>query len=140
MSENMSENVNTIPQGATKFCKHCGKQISEKAVICPMCGCQVEEIGNSSNNNAQPIIINNNNSASSSSSAAVGGVVVQGGRAKNKWVALLLCIFLGYFGVHRFYEGKILSGLLYLFTGGIGCVGWIIDIIILLTKPNPYYV
>lgn len=26
-----------------KFCSHCGKEIMEKAVICPGCGCQIEE-------------------------------------------------------------------------------------------------
>ena len=59
---------------------------------------------------------------------------------KNKWVALLLCVFLGWFGVHKFYEGKILFGIVYLFTFGLFGIGWIVDIIILLFKPNPYCV
>ena len=42
---------------------------------------------------------------------------------KNKWVSLLLCVFLGIFGAHKFYEGRILLGLLYLFTGGFACIG-----------------
>lgn len=62
------------------------------------------------------------------------------GRMKNKWVALLLCIFLGLLGAHKFYEGKIGMGILYLLTGGLFCIGWIIDIIAILGKPNPYYV
>ena len=36
---------------------------------------------------------------------------------KNKWVAFLLCLFLGYLGIHKFYEGRILLGVVYLFTG-----------------------
>lgn len=48
---------------------------------------------------------------------------------KSKTTALLLCIFLGMFGVHQFYVGKIGKGILYLFTGGIFCIGWIVDII-----------
>lgn len=59
---------------------------------------------------------------------------------KNKWIALLLCIFLGAFGVHKFYEGKILLGIVYLCTCGIFGVGLFIDVISLLFKPNPYYV
>lgn len=31
-------------------------------------------------------------------------------------------------------------GILYLLTFGFGCIGWIIDIIAILMKPNPYYV
>ena len=38
-------------------------------------------------------------------------------------IAWVLLTFLGYFGVHRFYLGKWVSGLLYLFTGGLLLVG-----------------
>ena len=48
---------------------------------------------------------------------------------KNRAVALLLCVFLGIPGVHRFYVGKIGTGVLYLFTGGLFLIGWIVDII-----------
>lgn len=59
---------------------------------------------------------------------------------KNKTTALLLCIFLGTLGVHRFYEGKIGTGVLYLLTGGLFLVGWIYDIIRIAKQPNPYFV
>jgi len=51
---------------------------------------------------------------------------------KNKMVTLLLCIFLGYFGAHQFYVGKVGKGLLYLFTCGLFGFGWFIDIIMIL--------
>ena len=69
------------------------------------------------------VIINNQNIPNSG--------VVPGVSKKNKMVALLLCIFLGVLGVHRFYVGKIGTGLLYLFTGGLFGIGWIIDIILI---------
>ena len=47
----------------------------------------------------------------------------------NKIVALILCIFLGEFGAHYFYVGKIWKGLLYLFTFGLLGIGWFVDII-----------
>lgn len=47
---------------------------------------------------------------------------------KSKAAALILCIFLGYFGVHYFYVGKTGTGLLYLFTFGLFGIGWFIDI------------
>lgn len=52
---------------------------------------------------------------------------------KNKIVALLLCIFLGYFGAHKFYVGKVGMGILYLFTMGFFGIGWLIDVILIAT-------
>lgn len=58
---------------------------------------------------------------------------------KNKWISFLLCLFLGFLGVHKFYEGRILLGILYICTAGLFGVGVIIDLIILFFKPNPYF-
>ena len=52
---------------------------------------------------------------------------------KNKTTALLLCIFLGGLGVHRFYVGKAGTGVLYLCTGGVLGIGLIIDIVRIAT-------
>ena len=52
---------------------------------------------------------------------------------KRKTSALLLCIFGGYLGLHRFYAGKVGSGFVYLFTGGCFGIGWIVDIILIAT-------
>lgn len=60
--------------------------------------------------------------------------MVKSSKQVNPGVELMLCIFLGYLGVHRFYAGKKKSGLIYLFTAGILGVGWIADIIILSVK------
>ena len=49
--------------------------------------------------------------------------------AKSKMVAFLLCLFLGYFGVHNFYVGKVGKGLLYFFTSGLFGIGWLWDMI-----------
>ncbi|NBX88388.1 MAG: TM2 domain-containing protein [Bacteroidetes bacterium] len=40
------------------------------------------------------------------------------GTAKSQIVALLLCLFLGYFGIHRFYLGYPLEGLIQLLILG----------------------
>lgn len=59
--------------------------------------------------------------------------------AKNKWVSFFLCLFLGVLGVHKFYEGRVLLGILYLCTLGLLGVGVVVDLIVLFFKPNPYY-
>ncbi len=51
---------------------------------------------------------------------------------KNRTVALLLCIFLGEFGIHRFYSGKIITGIIWLLTGGLFLIGWIVDLIMII--------
>ena len=52
---------------------------------------------------------------------------------KSKTVALVLCIFLGYLGIHRYYVGKVKSGILWTLTVGLCCFGWIADIILLIS-------
>lgn len=42
-------------------------------------------------------------------------------------VAWLLLTFLGFFGVHRFYMGKWITGLIYLCTGGLFLLGVLYD-------------
>ena len=43
-------------------------------------------------------------------------------------VTWLLFAFLGVFGVHRFYMGKWITGILYLFTGGVFFIGILYDL------------
>lgn len=53
--------------------------------------------------------------------------------AKSKMVALLLCIFLGGLGIHRFYVGKIGTGIIWLLTSGCFGIGYIVDIVMIAT-------
>lgn len=116
----------------TKFCKFCGSTIDMDCVVCPKCGKQVESLKGSDT----PIVINNSANSSASASATVRPVVH--GVPKNKWIAFFLCLFT--VCGHKFYEGKTGLGILYLCTVGLFGIGWIIDIISLAMKPNPYYV
>lgn len=55
------------------------------------------------------------------------------GTGQKSWIAaLLLCLFLGGIGVHRFYVGKVGTGVLMLITlGGLG-VWTLIDFIMII--------
>ena len=85
------------------FCRSCGSIIKKEAEICPKCGVRQREKN-------------------------VFGDI------STRWLtALLLVIFVGTFGVHRFYLGKIGTGILMILTFG-GCGIWtIIDIIMIAT-------
>lgn len=130
------ETENSTIQTGMKFCKHCGEKIEKDVVVCTHCGKQVEVLEQQST--AQPQVVINNSNMNTNTNTNVNAVV--GGKAKNKWVAFCLCFFFGFFGAHKFYEGKVGMGILYLFTFGLLGIGVIIDLIVILTKPNPYYV
>lgn len=112
----------------TKFCTHCGEQVLENTAICTNCGAQLKDLKSERKN------IN---------SQGTNNVYIEyygKNREKNKWLALFLCFFFGVWGVHKFYEGKIILGILYIMTMGFFGLGIFIDFFCILFKPNPYYV
>ena len=124
-----------VTSAGTVFCKFCGSQIAAEAVICTHCGRQVEQLQGAQQVQPQ-VVINNSNSNVNTNTNIVGTM----GRPRNKWTAFFLCLFLGFFGAHKFYEGKAGRGILYICTFGLLGIGWFIDLINILCKPNPYYV
>ena len=88
-----------------KYCAHCGAQLVDEAVVCPKCGCAVAPT-KTVDPNASP---------------------------KSRLIALLLCIFVGGLGIHRFYVGKIGTGILFLLTAGVFGIGVIVDLIKIAT-------
>lgn len=114
-----------------KYCEFCGNEVHIDAVMCPKCGRQLEELKNDKNNESSKIVINNSNQINNS---------VHGAKKCDKWTSFLLCFFLGFIGAHKFYEGKASLGILYIFTFGLFGIGWFIDLIVILCKPNPYYI
>lgn len=132
------ENNTAAQEVKTKFCKHCGGKIPEDAVLCTHCGRQVEEIKSQAQ---QPSIVINNDNNNVNTNTNVNQMGMMGfAKPKNKWVALLLCFFLGFLGAHKFYEGKAGMGVLYILTVGLFGIGIFVDFITILFKPNPYYI
>lgn len=113
------------------FCMHCGELIDKDCIVCPKCGKQVKNIA--TQEKERNIIVNNSNIATAN--ATNHGHM----REKNKWVSFVLCLFLGFLGIHKFYEGKIIMGVLYIFTLGFWGIGCLVDLIVILCKPHYYY-
>ena len=89
-------------------CKKCGKEITDGTKFCPNCG-----------------ELQDSNTLSHSS----------GESPKSRTIAAVLAFFLGGLGVHRFYVGKIGSGIVQILLTccfGIGYVWALIDMIVIL--------
>jgi TM2 domain-containing membrane protein YozV len=81
--------------------------------------------------NGTSTIINNTDNQGSSGSYNVG--TEKNASDRNLLIAVLLWVFLGFLGIHRFYLGHTGMGVLYLLTGALCGIGWIIDGILFLT-------
>ena len=55
-------------------------------------------------------------------------------KQKSVLVRLIICLVAGYFGVHKFLEGKIFVGIIYALTGGLFGIGIFIDAVRYILK------
>lgn len=110
-------------------CRTCGAEVAENAEICMKCGVK-PLVGVRFCQNCGAETIATQEICVKCGVRLAGGA---GGGDKDWLMALLLSIFVGYFGVDRFYMGYTGLGILKLITGG-GCgVWWLIDVIMIAT-------
>ena len=104
------EEITSEDGPATVYCVRCGNAMETGDRYCHACGWAAD----------RPL--------PSPAEPAVGNP-----SRHNRLAALLLCILLGWVGAHRFYVGKIGTGILWLCTFGIFCVGTIYDAVLIGT-------
>jgi len=125
------------------FCRNCGSQVSNKAEYCLSCGVRPQQgnrfcnnCGASTHENQElcvkcGVVLAKPLTGHSKKSPTPGST----DQPPKDWLTtLLLCIFLGFLGIHRFYTGHTGIGIVQLLTGG-GCAIWtIIDLIMIVTN------
>lgn len=94
------------------YCTRCGAKYPETAAVCPSCGLP------------NPACASNNRVYRD----AVDGAFENGPSGKSRGVCAILAILLGNLGIHYFYMGKPLPGIVFLLTCW-STIPWIISII-----------
>ncbi len=59
-------------------------------------------------------------------------------QTKSVGLTYVLWFFLGLLGLHKFYLGKVVWGLVYLFTAGLFGLGWFIDLFTIPAQVENY--
>jgi TM2 domain-containing membrane protein YozV len=91
------------------YCRNCGRQIENDSAFCVYCGV-------------------------ATTNQTVVNPVIDGVQRYDWLTTLLLCFFLGGFGVHSFYTKKTAIGVAQLLTLG-GCGIWaLVDLIMIITE------
>lgn len=86
------------------YCQYCGNELASGVMVCPNCGTPVRR---------QTYYYENSSS-------------------KSRLVATILCFFFGGLGVHRFYVGRIVSGIFMILTLGLFGIWTIVDFVVIL--------
>lgn len=99
-------------------CPECAKEVSNQAPACPSCGYPISETGKADSTGVTQII-----------------------PTKSRSIAILLALFLGCIGIHKFYLNKPGRGFLYLLFSWTGIpliIAWIEAIIYMFTDDDTF--
>lgn len=117
-------------------CKDCGSKSYEKlddhTYKCKYCG-QIEEvyldesIEEENNKINESENLSNNETETQSQTKSTFSRTIARKNVSEAFVKFLVCLIVGVLGAHKFMEGKIFTGIIYFFTGGLFGIGYIID-------------
>ena len=92
-------------------CSNCGAQVHQGDRFCPSCGSELIW------EPRQAFVVGDDDNLSD----------------KNWVITFGLCLFLGYLGVHRYYVGKISTGVLWTCTAGCFVIGWLVNLVTIIS-------
>ncbi len=110
-------------------CPNCGAARKREDCCCAYCNTPFDQPAEEA---GQPVVHVHYHQEAPKSEPQIVYVPREVRSSRSRLVAVLLCLFTGVFGVHKFYLGKIGMGILYIFTYGLFGIGWLVDMIVLL--------
>ena len=144
----------SLENSASKYCPKCGMITTQQDTSCAYCGAVFQSAPNYEAANQSTAQTQNTSTTNSGPSYQQpqgqtippyvssqpprvtyqntnnsGRIQQQGDR--SFLVTLLLCVFLGYMGIHRFYTKNYIAGIIQLLTGGMCGIWWLIDLILI---------
>ncbi|MBS7297715.1 MAG: zinc-ribbon domain-containing protein [Eubacteriales bacterium] len=115
------------------YCKNCGEQLNDNQVICVKCGVKVGDGSHYCSNCGKEITPNAEVCMNCGVSAKKSKEYLNG---QDKIVLILVCIFLGGFGIHNFIMGETKRGIFRIimsFFCGLGTIFALIDLVKIAT-------
>ncbi len=117
------------------FCKNCGQPINENQAICLNCGVKVSDGTNFCGNCGNPVqegaeVCMNCGFAIKNAKPLAG---------QDKLVMILICFFIGAFGVHNFMMGETKKGIVKIVATLCCGIGWILALIDLIKIATDKY-
>ena len=122
-------------------CKNCGAtsydKVNETTYKCKYCGYKEEVLTNNDKDKSQDDEIQELKGVIQELTEAqrqTERYEYQDHMIKSALISFLICLFVGYLGIHRFIEGKYISGIIYLCTFGLFGFGVGIDCLVRLIR------
>lgn len=114
-------------------CEYCGSLVPDDKNKCDACGawCAQEVEKTAPIPSSAPIVPQPPaDNAKNNIGTASDGKFLSNKGVLNSLVIFLVCVFFGMLGLHRFIQGKIFTGILWLITLGLLGIGYFADIVI----------